>query len=244
MRSYLTLGSVLILASALAYSYEALSATAGDGPAGYVTAPTEEVVLFDGTNLDEWNFFTEASGVKRDELLTVKDGVLGIPGQPSGYLATRRWYRDYALDLDWRWPGERGGNSGVLVHTTAPFIFYTWPRSIEVQLQAGSAGDFWVIGDGVELWVENMDTRRAKPVEGDLHTHRRIANLTDGSEHPIGEWNHMRIESRGDTLHVWVNGELVNEAKDCTVTEGAISLQSEGTAIEFRDVRVGPLQYR
>ncbi|MCP4807922.1 MAG: DUF1080 domain-containing protein, partial [Proteobacteria bacterium] len=206
----------------------------------------EPVALYDGSSLDHWNLHTEDASVRQEDVATVTDGVLHIAGSPYGYLQTERWFRDYALDLEWRWPdGEdgnpRAGNSGVLVHTTAPFIFYTWPRSLEVQLQSGSAGDFWVIGDGVDIRVENEAERRVEPVDGDLHSHRRIRNLTDDSERELGTWNHMRIEARGDELRVWVNDELVNHGTACTVSEGAIALQSEGTPVEFRDIQVTPL---
>jgi hypothetical protein len=206
----------------------------------------EPVVLFDGSDLEGWSFYTEEAGVELADVATVADGVLRLAGAPYGYLQTQRWYRDYVLELEWRWPEDvdgspRAGNSGVLVHVTAPFIFYVWPRSLEVQLQAGSAGDFWVIGDGVDVRVADESERRVAPVEGDLHSHRRIRNLTDDSERELGQWNRMRIEADGPRLRVWVNDELVNEGNSCTVTEGAIALQSEGTPIEFRDVRLAPL---
>ena len=85
-----------------------------------------------------------------------------------------------------------------------------WPKSIEVQLFKGNAGDLWVIG--TDLDVHNEAARK----EG-----RRHKNLTDGSEKPIGEWNRMEITCKGDTLRVKVNGDLVNEATHCTVSQGA-----------------------
>ncbi len=209
--------------------------------ASVVEPLAQPVTLFDGSNLDEWVLFTEASGATRETVATVKDGVLRLAGDPVGYVATRRWYRDCVLELEWRWPEGRGGNSGVLVHATAPLVFYGWPRSLEVQLEAGNAGDFWVIG-GVDVRVDDEVHRRAKPREGDAHTSRRIANLTDGSEKPLGEWNQMRVECRGDGVRVWVNDALVNEGRACTDTAGAIALQSEGTPIEFRNVRLRPLE--
>ena len=202
----------------------------------------DEVVLFDGTNLDEWVLFTDAEGRDREGLATVTDGVLRMAGNPMGYLQTRRWYRDYALDIEWRWPGDRGGNSGVLVHVSTPLLFFGWPRSLEVQLRAGDAGDFWVIGRGVDIRVDDEENRRTKPLDGDPHTHRRVRNLTDDSEKPLGEWNHMRVECRGDTLKVWVNDTLVNDGRACTVTEGGIALQSEGTEVEFRAITLSPLE--
>ena len=70
---------------------------------------------------------------------------------------------------------------------------------------------------------------------------RRILNLTDGSEKPVGEWNTMIIEARDRTIKVWVNGDLVNYGTECTVDRGQIALQAEGTEVEFRRVEIGPL---
>ncbi|MGH7128848.1 MAG: 3-keto-disaccharide hydrolase, partial [Planctomycetaceae bacterium] len=105
-----------------------------------------------------------------------------------------------------------------------------WPVSIEVQLASENAGDFWVIG--TELDVENEEARKKD---------RRHLNLTDDSEKPIGQWNQMVITCKGDEVLVKVNGEMVNHATNCSVTSGAISLQSEGAPIEFRKVELKPL---
>src|SRR5690606_39815486 len=70
---------------------------------------------------------------------------------------------------------------------------------------------------------------------------RRILNLTDGSEKPVGEWNTMVIECRGNTIKVWVNGDLVNHGYDCTASKGNIALQAEGAEVEFRKVMLTPL---
>ncbi len=39
-----------------------------------------------------------------------------------------------------------------------------------------------------------------------------------------------------------LTGQLANHGTECTITEGAIALQSEGTAVEFKDIRLGPLE--
>ncbi len=51
----------------------------------------------------------------------------------------------------------------------------------------------------------------------------------------------MVVEARGDTLKVWVNGDLVNEGTGATAQSGQIALQAEGTEVEFRKVEIGPL---
>ena len=70
---------------------------------------------------------------------------------------------------------------------------------------------------------------------------RRILNLTDGSENPVGEWNTMIIECLGDEIKVWVNGELVNHGFNCTTSRGQIALQAEGVEVEFKTVVLVPI---
>ena len=162
-------------------------------------------------------------------------------GKPGGHLVTEKEYRDYRLDIEYRFP-KQGGNCGVLVHASKPRALYSmFPQSIEVQMLSGNAGDFWVIQEDIE--VPDMEKRRGpKEKWGGSEKHeRRIRNLTDNSEKPLGEWNHMRIECRGRTVKVWVNGDLVNEGFNCTTDHGKIALQAEGTEVEFRRVDLSPL---
>ena len=133
----------------------------------------------------------------------------------------------------------------VLVHASRPRALYKmFPQSIEVQMKAGDAGDFWVIQEDIE--VPDMVARRPKKTPdqkygGTEADARQIRNLTDTSEKPLGEWNNMVVEARGDTLKVWVNGDLVNEGSKATATSGKLALQAEGTEVEFRKVEIGPL---
>jgi hypothetical protein len=119
-----------------------------------------------------------------------------------------------------------------------------FPQSLEVQLQSGDAGDFWCIGE--DITVPNMEERRgAKERWGvDADKLRRIRNLTDGSENPVGEWNVMEIECAGDVVRVWVNCTMVNEGSKCSAQEGKIALQAEGSEVEFRKIELTPLRVR
>lgn len=189
------------------------------------------VSLFNGKDLTGWTPVLDKEGADPAETWSVEDGILKCTGKPAGYIKTDKEYSDYILTVDWRWPaGTPGGNNGVLVHSTTPRALGIWPKSIEVQLFKDNAGDFWVIG--TELDVPDEEARK----EG-----RRHKNLTDGSEKPLGEWNTMEITCKGDTIKVKVNGTLVNEATNCSETKGAISLQSEGAPIEYRNIVLTPL---
>lgn len=90
-----------------------------------------------------------------------------------------------------------------------------------------------------------MVERRGDKVEWGITEgkNRRIKNLTDHSEKPLGEWNRMRIECLDRKIKVWVNGDLVNEGYDCTANSGQIALQAEGAEVEFRKVLLTPITH-
>ena len=172
----------------------------------------------------------------------VVDGVLMSLGKPQGHLITRESYADYRLELDYRWTAQPG-NCGVLVHASTPRRLYDmFPQSIECQLHSGNAGDFWCIGEDIR--VQNEIERRGPKEEWGIDDgkRRRILNLTDGSENPVGEWNTMVIECRGDTISIWVNDELVNVGYGCTASSGQIALQAEGVPCAFRRIELFPFE--
>ncbi|HEX6881803.1 MAG TPA: DUF1080 domain-containing protein [Planctomycetota bacterium] len=212
-------------------------------PACRASGAGAPVALFNGHDLAGWHADVPAAdgGAAVPPSFLVRDGLLVTPGSPEGHLITDREFRDYRLTVEYRWPGEPG-NCGVLVHASTPRRLYgMFPQSLEVQMHAGNAGDFWCIGEDVT--VPDMEARRG-PRENwgvDADRARRILNLTDGSEKPPGEWNRMEVECRGRTITVWVNGTLVNQGSDCTADRGRIALQAEGAACEWRRVELVPL---
>jgi hypothetical protein len=206
------------------------------------TGASSSVPLFDGHSLTGWHADVPAadSDPNVPPSFVVRDGVLVSQGKPEGHLITDRDFRDYRLVVEYRWPGEPG-NCGVLVHASTPRRLYgMFPQSIECQLHVGEAGDFWCIGE--DITVPDMEARRGPRetwgVDGDRA--RRILNLTDGSEKPLGEWNEMVIECVGRDVSVWVNGALVNRGTECTTNHGQIALQAEGAVCEFRKVELTP----
>lgn len=206
----------------------------------------EPIELFNGRDLSGWTADVPAADENPDidPSFIVRDGYLVSLGDPRGHLVTNRTFSDYRLEVEYRFPGE-GGNCGVLVHASTPRALYDmFPQSIEVQMQSGQAGDFWCIEENIE--VPNMKSRRPRDPgeeyggsEGDA---RRILNLTDDSEKPLGEWNRMVIECRGDEVQVWVNGDMVNHGFNSTASEGKIAIQAEGSEVEFREVTLTPLE--
>jgi Domain of Unknown Function (DUF1080) len=106
------------------------------------------------------------------------------------------------------------------------------------------AGDFWCIREDIS--VPDMEKRRGPKANWGTTEgkERRIINLTDGSEKPLGKWNKMIIECRNNTVKVWVNRDMVNYGTNCTVSKGAIALQAEGSEVEFRKLLLTTLQVK
>jgi hypothetical protein len=210
--------------------------------------PDRVMPLFNGKDLSGWEADVPARDTNKDapDSFAVRGGLLVSLGKPEGHLITKTAYRDYRLQVEYRFPGQ-AGNCGVLVHASRPRALYKmFPQSIEVQMHSGDAGDFWCIQENIE--VPDMEKRRPRKEgekwggsEGDA---RRILNLTDGSEKPVGEWNTMVIEARGRSIKVWVNGDLVNDGFGATADRGKIAIQAEGTEVEFRRVELRPLMPR
>lgn len=166
----------------------------------------------------------------------IRDGLLVSLGTPEGHLITDQEYGDYTLELDYRFAGEPG-NCGILVHASEPRALYEmFPKSIEVQLMHSNAGDFWCIQQDIK--VEEMESRRGPQENWGISEgkERRIVNLTDDSEKPLGEWNHIKIRCFKDTITVWLNGDLVNEGFGATATRGQVALQAEGAEVEFKNI--------
>ena len=211
-----------------------------------LSASAEPEALFNGKDLSGWKADVPEADGKPDTApsFIVRDGKLVPLGKPLGHLITEKEYANYRLTVEYRFTGK-AGNCGVLVHSSEPRLLYKmFPKSIEVQMQSGHAGDFWCIGENIE--VPDMEKRRPKKdgqaYGGGEKDARNIKNLTDDSEKPLGEWNTMVITCKQDTITVQVNGTEVNAGTKCTASKGKIALQAEGTEVEFRKVELEPVR--
>lgn len=100
-----------------------------------------------------------------------------------------------------------------------------------------NAGDFWCIQEDITVPDMEKDAGQKKwGVNGDKL--RRIPNLTDGTEKPLGEWNTMHIECLKNSIKVWLNGVMVNYGYNATAQKGQIALQAEGSEVEFKNIEV------
>jgi len=200
--------------------------------------------LFNGKDLTGWHIDipekdTNAAAINP---FIIRNGLLVSLGTPQGHLISDSVYQNFRLEVEYRFAGKPG-NCGVLVFASTPRVLYKmFPKSIEVQLMHKNAGDFWCIGEDIS--VPEMETRRGPKADWGVTEGkgRRVKNLTDNSEKPLGEWNSMTVECVGNTVKVWVNGDLVNDGFDATASKGNIALQAEGSEVEFRTVVLTPIK--
>ncbi|RIW13707.1 DUF1080 domain-containing protein [Algoriphagus lacus] len=202
-----------------------------------------QISLFDGKSLNGW--YMDVPDLQKDSTLRkpfiVREGLLVSLGTPGGHLISEKSYENYILEFEYRFAGKPG-NCGVLVHASTPRALYgMFPKSIEVQMMHSNAGDFWCIQEDIQ--VDDMEKRRGPKENWGVSEgkERRIINLTDNSEKPLGEWNRMKIKCEGNRITVWVNGDLVNDGYGATAKKGQIALQAEGAEVEFKDLILSPI---
>jgi hypothetical protein len=192
------------------------------------------VLLFNGKDLSNWVNVNCAPGT-----WTVGNGVIKCTGKPTGALRTPRQYENFILELDWRHL-RPAGNSGVFVWGSAiaapgvPFL-----RAIEVQVLDNAFnipgknrwytthGDVFPIHGATMKPIHKGDGMRCFPSE------------ERSKSSP--EWNHYRIVGQNGTIRLSVNGKEVSGGDDVVWRKGYLALESEGSPVEFRNLRLKEL---
>ncbi len=132
--------------------------------------------LFNGKDFAGWTFDIIDPAVKPGSVWLVSEGILICNGRPPGVMRSVKNYSNYELAVEWRWaPGAKPGNSGVLIHASKPREIFVWPKSVEVQLGHGNAGDFSMIGETLTVanaqaqghrWWKKGEGYENRPVNG------------------------------------------------------------------------------
>ncbi len=210
------------------------------GGLALLSARAETVDLFNGRDLSGWTSVADqdvTGGYTASEpTWFVKDGTILTTGTPFGYLRTKRSdFGDFRLHVEYRWWRETAKpNSGVFVRVADEHGTFL-PTCLENQLCRGAAGD--VLGlAGLRFggFEPRSPFNPAQALSGITKAPRKGADV----ERPFGEWNVLEVELKGDTLVNRVNGVELNRLAGIAVAKGAIALQAEGGAVQFRNVRV------
>lgn len=180
-----------------------------------------------------WSYYSSVGESQMKDVWRVEDDSLVCSGLPLGYLYSNAEYDDFVLKLEWRWPADKeAGKGGVLIRMAGEHKI--WPKSLEAQINAGDAGDFWGL-DGYEL---SGPADRTSSLD-----HEKFGRLTNvkksqALEKSTGQWNTYEIIANGDTVTLIINGTEVNKATGCAPSRGRICLTSEGSEIHFRNVKL------
>lgn len=151
------------------------------------------------------------------EAEATKEPVLVCLGKPDGYVRTEKEYENFELGLEWKYPADPNGNSGILLFTIEKDMI--WPKSVQVQLHRPTAGSV-------------IATNGAK-----LDNPLPAKDLSK----PVNEWNSCVITSVDGKVTVTLNDHKVGEVTGCMPQRGCVGLQSEGSEIHFRNLWIKPL---
>jgi hypothetical protein len=177
--------------------------------------------IFNGRDLTGWKVEPEPNVHWR-----VENGLLigeSDAKRTGSMLWTRQAYRDFVLELDVRCIGEEI-DTGVTLRQPHFQVQMGVSRSLKRDM-TGS-----MLTDGVGHPTRYPEAGRAKDVEKHFKP---------------GEWNKFRIEARGATFKVWINGHLTTEYMDPKWSGAApIGLQFHDELkmrLEFRNLRLAEL---
>jgi len=265
------LDAILHPSKAIAHGFDAWLVETKDGllETGFLLADGEPVVLKDTSGKRHVIPADEIESRTKQTVSTMPDGVaLGLSAQDLAdlleflrvdprargkRLATRKLFDGASLEgwtayleeagakMEDVWTVEDGvlrckGNPIGYLRTVEDFTSFVlgadqvWPNSIEAQLHHRNAGDIWNIGE----YPMEVDPSRT---EG-----RRTRKSQPCNERPLGEWNRYVITLDGGELTLEVNGTVQNTAHWVAERPGKVCLQSEGAAIEFRDISITPIE--
>jgi len=180
-----------------------------------------------------------------------KDGTIYCTGKPVGVTRSKKTYENFELVAEWRHM-KPAGNSGIFLW--APDASFTGlkpgqlPRGgIEVQVldleyetryekKNGKKSD-WFTSHGDVFPVGTSKMKPFAPVSKNGRRSFPSKRLTLGVE----KWNHYYVRAINGEVRLWVNGEEVSGGSNCQPAAGFMALESEGSPVEFRNLRIREL---
>ena len=183
---------------------------------------------------------------------TWTDSGVHCTGQPVGVSRMKKPVTNFELVAEWRHL-RSGGNSGIFVWASDASIQNLaagtgrLPDGIEVQVldhgyteqyekSSGKKAD-WFTTNGDVFPTGPAKMKPFPPVAPDGQRSFPRKNLSKG----INEWNHYYVRAINGEVRLWVNGEEVSGGTDCRPASGYLCLESEGSPVEFRGLRIREL---
>jgi hypothetical protein len=196
------------------------------------------ISLFNQNDLKGWYAFEPETGKHKEglDLFTVDNKMIRCHGKKTGYLMSKKTFRNFKLTVDFKWNTDttfvkknNSRNSGVMYLVPKETPDELWPKGIQFQIKEGGATGDFVLLQEVTLTINGIRTQPGKSV---------VAKRFQEAENPINEWNTLVITSNNGTITQELNGKLVNEGINSSVIKGRVLLQYEGFPIDFRKVEI------
>jgi hypothetical protein len=208
----------------------------------------------DGTG-PGWRSLTQADFTRvncPEETFTWTEEGVHCTGQPIGVIRSVQTFTNFELVVQWRHL-RSGGNSGVFLWASPESIKRLeagqgrLPDGIEIQMldhgyteqyekSSGRKAD-WFTTHGDVFPTGPAKMKPFPPVSPNGSRSFPSKNLSRG----VGEWNHYYVRAINGEVRLWVNGEEVSGGTDCHPATGYLCLESEGSPIEFKGLRVREL---
>ena len=185
-----------------------------------------------------------------EDTWTWKADGLHCTGQPVSVIRTAKVYTNFEMVVEWSHQ-KPAGNSGVFIWATPESIEKLTgakpglPKGIEVQIldhgytelmkQRGQKTDWF--GTNGDVFAVGVKMKPFPPLSPDGSRSFPRKHLAKGH----GEWNHYYIRAINGEVRLWVNGEEVSGGTACEPASGYICLESEGSPIIFRKLRIREL---
>lgn len=184
------------------------------------------------------------------ETWTWKDGFAKCTGQPVGVIRSVKRYTNLELVAEWRHL-KSAGNSGIFLWAQEENLNSLkrnqLPVGIEVQVldhgyveqyeQKNGKKPDWFTSHGDVFPTGTAKMTPFPPVAPNSSRSFPRKHLSKG----INEWNHYYVRAINGEVRLWVNGEEVSGGTGCDPRSGFLCLESEGSPVEFRNLRIREL---
>lgn len=200
-------------------------------------AEPKPIDLLSKAKLSDFGFHL-VDGAKKEDVFSIKNGVLTVKGKPFGWLETKKQFRNFTLKGEFRYPDPaNAANSGIFLRgkrTNDKSAFL--PRTIECQLQPSTCCDLMTFFDmGLAGPAERSKVVNPHKVTKVL---RKVDRFENGIKGSISDWQKIEIFCSDNLVVVRLNDQIVNYADNVENTSGFIAFQSEGGLIEFRNFTI------
>ncbi|MBX3411242.1 MAG: DUF1080 domain-containing protein [Pirellulales bacterium] len=175
-----------------------------------------------------------------------ENGVAYCTGEPVGVIRSKEEVKNFELVAEWR-HRKAAGNSGIFVWTPPASLKDLapgkLPHGIEVQVldlgykeqyEKGGRKADWFTTHGDVFSVGSSKMKPFPPISPDGTRSFPTKELTRG----VDQWNHYYVRAINGEVRLWVNGEEVSGGNGCTPDHGYLCLESEGSPVEFRNLRI------